>query len=116
MKSQAAVEWVLLPAIASITKTKRTAPVPIAKAALRQLEQARALGPAKKLAEKISAKIKAAPMMIQMSQSISTVSIFVYRRMRVNQGLCRMSFTGSSDFLRILRFSNSTTTAKAMAK
>ena len=80
------------------------------------MRQPRPIGPAKKLAEKISAKIKAAPMMIQMSQSISTVSIFVYRGVRVNQRLCRMSFTGFSAFLRIFKFSSSTTTAKAMAK
>ena len=101
----------LLPKIINCQETEKPA-----LAIMAAMRQPRPMGPAKKLAEKISAKIKAAPMMIQMSQSISTVSIFVYRGVRVNQGLCRMSFTGSSDFLRILRFSNSTITAKAMAK
>lgn len=94
-------------------------------AATRQLKPT---GPAKKLAVKISAIMNAAQRMSQMIQadSMSKSNFKLAWLLRIvnatlsgmvnNHGEFLWSFTGSSAFLRIFRFSNSTTTAKAMAK
>ena len=61
----------LLPNIINCQETEKPA-----LAMMAAMRQPRPIGPAKKLAEKISAKIKAAPMMIQMSQSIFLIISF----------------------------------------